>query len=79
MSRVTCHMSKNLVYIFFIEKKKMSPSEKIGKSGGASWWMVCYQQGLLRLVKKNIARLRKAALINLIGFGGVKLFLQKPF
>ena len=38
LSRVTCHM------YFFSSVKKMGPS------GGASWWKVCYQRGLTRLV-----------------------------
>ena len=29
---------------------KKKPSEKIGQSGGASRWRVCYQRGLPRLV-----------------------------
>ena len=48
----TCHVShftgpkKNLhilIFFFFYVKK-------IGQSGGASWWRVCYQRGLPRLV-----------------------------
>ena len=31
-------------------KKNIYPSEKIGQSGGASLWRVCYQRGLPRLV-----------------------------
>ena len=47
MSCVTCHMStKNLKKL----KKNIYTSEIIGQSGGASWWMVCYQRGLPRLV-----------------------------
>ena len=37
VSRVRCHMS-NIFFIFFLQ------------SGGASWWSVCYQRGLPRLV-----------------------------
>ena len=32
------------------KRKKVHPSEKIGQSGGASRWRVCYQRGLPRLV-----------------------------
>ena len=40
MSSVTCHMSQFLFfYLCFFRH-----------SGGASWWGVCYQQGLPRLV-----------------------------
>ena len=55
LSHVTCHVSpvkckeKNSIQFFFKVKrrrkrrKKLCPSEKIGKSGGASRWRVCYQ------------------------------------
>ena len=33
----------NVFFLFFFQKQ-------IGKSGGASRWMVCYQRGLPRLV-----------------------------
>ena len=38
--------------IFLFKKKirKNYPSEKIGQSGGASLWSVCYQRGQPRLV-----------------------------
>ena len=42
LSRVTCHMPKKN-YIFL-------SLTRIGQSGGASRWRVCYQQGLPRLV-----------------------------
>ena len=42
VSRVRCHVS-HVTYNFFIFKK-------IGLGGGASWWRVCYQWGLPRLV-----------------------------
>ena len=53
MSGVTCHLSH--IFFLLIEKKKKKkrkklPSEKIGQSGGGSWWRVCYQRGLPRLV-----------------------------
>ena len=38
MSHVMCHISILSLYLFF------------GQSGGASWWRVCYQLGLPRLV-----------------------------
>ena len=44
VSRVTGPMSKKLHFFFFLHKKKF------GQSGGASWWSVCYQRGLPRLV-----------------------------
>ena len=34
---------------YFVNKKKKNPLEKLGQSGGASCWRVCYQQGLPRL------------------------------
>ena len=37
MSYVTCHMSCVTIFLF-------------GLSGGASWWRVCYQQDIPRLV-----------------------------
>ena len=61
MSHVTCHMShvtyhvsgvacqvscvKFLFYFFFL-----------GQSGEASWWRVCYQRGLFRLVSRQRQR-----------------------
>ena len=52
VSRVTCHLSHVIflfyIYIFFLRKK-------IGQSGGASRWRVCYQRGLPRLVFKASA------------------------
>ena len=39
VSHVTCHIF--IYFLFFIFG---------GKSGGASWWSVCYQRGLRRLV-----------------------------
>ena len=57
MSRVTCHVSpvtchmSHVNFFFYIKKtQKKIPSEKIGQSGGASRWRVCYQRGLPRLV-----------------------------
>ena len=50
LSHVTCHMSKiflkicKLLFFFFFDGKK------IGQSGGASRWRVCYKRGLPRLV-----------------------------
>ena len=45
VSRVTCHVSRVMC-----QKINKLPSEKIGQSGGASRWRVCYQRGLPRLV-----------------------------
>ena len=48
MSRVTCHISRVTCHVsgvtchFFLFL--------FLQSGGASWWRVCYQRGLLRLV-----------------------------
>ena len=56
VSRVTCHMSHVFLFYFtfFTTKKnikiKIIHSEKIGQSGEASRWRVCYQRGLPRLV-----------------------------
>ena len=50
VSPVTCHLSPVTCHMFFcflFYKKKMV------KSAGASWWMVCYQRGLPRLVLKE--------------------------
>ena len=44
--RVTC---QQFFFTFFFYKKKLS-FKKIGQSGGASRWRVCYQRGLPRLV-----------------------------
>ena len=62
LSPVTCHMSpvtcKNFVKIFLLKKKIFMyiSLKKIGKSGGASRWRVCYQRGLscLVLIKKGL-------------------------
>ena len=65
MSRVTCHLShvtcdlspvtckkKNLHFVYNTKKQKQknNPTQKIGQSGEANWWRVCYQRGLPRLV-----------------------------
>ena len=66
VSRVTCHLSRvtcqNIFFFlhFFLKeeekkeqdkkKKKTCILKKIGQSGGASRWRVCYQRGLPRLV-----------------------------
>ena len=42
MSGVICQVSYVYIYIYIYIF--------FGQSDGASWWMVCYQQGLLRLV-----------------------------
>ena len=73
VSPVTCHMStkKNwtfflfiYLYFFFLCKKK------IGKSGGASRWRVCYQRGLPRLVFLQIP---------VDGFGEKFVYFNTPF
>ena len=55
-SPVTCHRSNFLfyilIYIFFF---LLFLRKKIGQSGGASQWRVCYQRGLPRLVFKASA------------------------
>ena len=51
LSRVICHMS-TFCFTFLQKKEKFNPSEKIGQSGGVSWWRVCYQRGLPRLVNR---------------------------
>ena len=43
VSHVTCHVSPVTCHVSF---------KKIGQSGGASRWRVCYQRGLPRLVFK---------------------------
>ena len=48
MSRVTCHLSP--VGIFFLIFRNFFFVIFFGISGGASWWRVCYQRGLPRLV-----------------------------
>ena len=45
VSRVTCHMS--ILFFYF--------TKKIGQSDGASWWRVCYQRGLPRLVSDSLS------------------------
>ena len=45
MSLVTCHISHVTCHYFFLFR--------FGLSGEASWLMVCYQQGLPRLVFPN--------------------------
>ena len=50
VSPVTCHMSHVSCHVsfFFCLRKK------IGQSGGASRWRVCYQRGLPRLVLQHM-------------------------
>ena len=62
LSRVTCHLSHVTCHLSHVKKKKITfflfkkiyisiyTLTKIGKIGGASWWRVCYQRGLPRLV-----------------------------
>ena len=45
VSRVTCHMSPVTCHLSHVTCHK-----KIGQSGEASRWRVCYQRGLPRLV-----------------------------
>ena len=47
LSHVTCHMSHVTCQSYLYHFKK------IGQSGGASWWRVCYQRSLPRLVYSN--------------------------
>ena len=50
LSRVTCPLSHvSFLFYFFLFKKK-NILKKIWQSCGASWWRVCYQRGLPRLV-----------------------------
>ena len=49
VSCVTCHMSHVIFFFFYVKK--------IGQSGGASRWRVCYQRGLPRLVSKYLVGL----------------------
>ena len=51
ISRVTCHVSHVTCHVSHIEEKKFR--KKNGKFGGTSWWRVCYQQGLPRLVSSE--------------------------
>ena len=67
VSRVTCHVSRVMCHVspvtckkfllFSYIKKERLPPEKIGQSGGASRWRVCYQRGLPRLVLKMFREL----------------------
>ena len=50
MSPVTCHLSRVTCHV----KKKKIILEKIGQSGGAGRWRVCYQRGLPRLVYRTV-------------------------
>ena len=62
VSRVTCHVTCVTCHVSpvtckkkieeKIEEKKFKKyhAKKIGQSGGASRWRVCYQRGLPRLV-----------------------------
>ena len=51
VSPVTCQMSPVICKQNLKQKSKTKLSfKKIGQSGGASWWRVCYQRGLPRLV-----------------------------
>ena len=57
LSHVTCDLSHGIFFLYIKTKIYIYiyiyifyPSEKIGQSGGASWWRVSYQRGLPRLV-----------------------------
>ena len=54
MSRVTCHMSKNIFFYILIFFFVFFYVKKIGQSGGASRWRVCYQRELPRLVSRYL-------------------------
>ena len=69
MSRVTCHVSpvtchlspvtcKKIIFqhfnSLFLIFKFFLRKQKIGQSGGASRWRVCYQRGLPRLVSREL-------------------------
>ena len=49
VSHVTCHVSPVTCHIFN-PTTKFYTTKKVGQSGGASRWRVCYQRGLPRLV-----------------------------
>ena len=56
MSHVTCHMSKKKKKLHFnIFFSSFFLRKKIGQSGGASRWRVCYQQGLPHIVFIHLA------------------------
>ena len=84
MSRVMCHLSlvtcQKKIRIFY-KKRKNDPSEKIGQSGGATRWRVCYQRGLPRLVSWNIEGAMRGA-SSLSHFASIHsqalIFLSKP-
>ena len=61
MSCVTCQVSGVMCHvshvIFFL-------SSFFGKSGGASWWRVCSQRGLPRLVFIEFYGLRREEIFN---------------
>ena len=61
MSDVTCHLSHVFLFYFFSYDKylKKISLKKYGQSGGASWWRVCYQLGILRLVSKTNTNLKE--------------------
>ena len=52
VSPVACHLSPIKKKITCKKKNYIYPLEKIGQRGGPSWWRVCYQRGLPRLVFK---------------------------
>ena len=72
MSPVTCHLSQATCqkknYLFYLKKIYIYIHilDKIGHSGGASQWRVCYQRGLPCLVILLLLKQSKA--INLTGF-----------
>ena len=53
VSPVMCHMSPVTCHFFCIRKISFT---KIGQSGGASRWRVCYQRGLPRLVLLDMSQ-----------------------
>ena len=60
VSCVMCHVSPVTCQIIFLHNTKEKKLffcilKKIGQSGGASRWTVCYQRGLPRLVSSNIS------------------------
>ena len=72
MSRVTCHLSpvtcQKMIFLTFNFFSSFLCKKKIGQSGGASRWRVCYQRGLPRLVLYLSALKVSTALAGLSAF-----------
>ena len=72
MSHVACHISKK-IYSYFLFVFLYS---FFRQGGGASWWRVCYQRGLPRLVYSSYGGFGKQKLKTIREIINIELFMK---